>query len=357
LKKISIVGTVGLPAKYGGFETLVNFLTQYLNTEFELTIFCSSKSYEEKKLRHNGARLKYVNLSANGSQSIPYDIISIIRSLLFADTLLILGVSGCIVLPLVRIFSKKRIIINIDGLEWRREKWGRLVKGFLKFSERLAVRFADVVVCDNQKILEYVKEEYGCDGMLITYGADHVLSIEQSESVLTKYPFLKNDYAFKVCRIEPENNVHVILEAFQAHKGLPLIIIGNWHRSEYGKGLKEKYRFSENIHLLDPIYDPQILEQFRSNCYLYIHGHSAGGTNPSLVEAMYLGLPILAYDVGYNRVTTKEKALYFKTSCELREILTSVTSEKRDEIKIEMKDIAVAEYNWNKISIQYAELF
>lgn len=357
LKKVSIIGTVGLPAKYGGFETLVNFLTQYLNSKFELTVFCSSKNYNKKMKSFNGTKLKYVNLSANGSQSIPYDIISIIRSLFLADTLLILGVSGCIILPIVRLFSKKRIIVNIDGLEWKRQKWGLITKWFLKDSERYAVRYADVIVCDNQKILDYVKQEYDCSGVLITYGADHVKSIPLSETVLTKYPFLADKYAFKVCRVEPENNVHIILESFEKQVTTPLVVIGNWNKSEYGKKMKAKFRFSKTVHLLDPIYDQSILEQFRSNCYLYVHGHSAGGTNPSLVEAMYLGLPILAYDVGYNRVTTKEKALYFNSSIELGNILNDITEDQRQKIKIAMKKIAIEEYNWNKISSQYAELF
>ena len=133
MKKISIIGTVGIPAKYGGFETLTEYLTKNLHKDYDMTVYCSSKSYEEKIDTHNGAKLKYINLNANGVQSIPYDIISIFSSLKFADTLLILGVSGCIILPFIRLFSKKRIIVNIDGLEWKREKWGKGAKWFLKF--------------------------------------------------------------------------------------------------------------------------------------------------------------------------------------------------------------------------------
>ena len=106
MEKISIIGTVGIPAKYGGFETLTEHLTKYLNEKYEITVFCSAKSYEEKLKNHNGAKLKYINLKANGIQSISYDIISIYKSLKFADTILILGVSGCIFLPLVKLFGK-----------------------------------------------------------------------------------------------------------------------------------------------------------------------------------------------------------------------------------------------------------
>ena len=143
MKKISIIGTVGIPAKYGGFETLTEYLTKNLHNSYELTVFCSGKSYSEKLDRYNGAKLEYINLHANGVQSIPYDIISIFKSLRFADTLLILGVSGCIVLPFVRLFSKKRIVVNIDGLEYKRDKWGKGAKRFLKFSEKIAAKHAE----------------------------------------------------------------------------------------------------------------------------------------------------------------------------------------------------------------------
>jgi glycosyltransferase involved in cell wall biosynthesis len=111
-------------------------------------------------------------------------------------------------------------------------------------------------------------------------------------------------YACKVCRIEPENNVHVVLDAFSKLPRHTLVFIGNWNNSEYGRALREKYKDNTNMHLLDPIYDQRTLDVIRGNCFLYIHGHSAGGTNPSLVEAMYLGLPVIAFDVSYNRTTT-----------------------------------------------------
>jgi glycosyltransferase involved in cell wall biosynthesis len=322
-----------------------------------MTVYCSSKSYAEKLETHNGAKLKYINLNANGVQSIPYDIISIFKSLGSSDTLLILGVSGCIILPLIRIFSKKRIIVNIDGLEWKRDKWGKGAKWFLKYSEKLAVRYADEVVTDNKVIQVYVQSEYSKDSTLIVYGADHVTKETMSDELKYEYPFLNKKYAFKVCRIEPENNIHIILEAFSKFEELNIVIIGNWSNSEYGKELKNKYSNFKNIFLLDPIYDQQLLNQIRSNCYIYMHGHSAGGTNPSLVEAMYLELPIFAYGIQYNRETTQNKALYFNDKDELIELLKNTDKEKLQEIATNMKIVAEENYTWKKISEQYSKLF
>ena len=356
-KKIAIIGTVGLPAKYGGFETLTEHLTKQLSPDFDITVYCSSTFYDEKLDRHNGADLKYIPLNANGAQSILYDIVSIFKALCFADTLLILGVSGCTVLPFVRLFSKKKIIVNIDGLEWKRAKWGKAVKWFLKFSEKLAVKYSDTIIADNKVIQDYVKSAYGKKAELIAYGADHTNKEVLTKEVLCTYPFLSKAYAFKVCRIEPENNVHLILEAFSEYSMLNIVLVGNWNNSAYGKQLKLQFDSFENIYLLDSIYDQNILNQLRSNCYLYMHGHSAGGTNPSLVEAMCLELPIIAYDINYNIETTANKARYFRSKIDLINHLKSLNKAEIFSMGIEMKNIAKERYTWNVISEKYARLF
>lgn len=356
-KHVAIIGTVGLPANYGGFETLAEYLTKELAHKFELSVFCSAKRLKEKPTTYNNAKLHYINLEANGVQSIPYDIISIAKALTFADTLVILGVSGCIVLPFVKVISKKKIIVNIDGLEWKREKWNKYAKAFLKFSEKIAVKYADVIVTDNKVIQDYVLSEYAKPSELIAYGGDHVTKESITPETLQQYPFLSNPYAFKVCRIEPENNVHMILEAFAAQKTLPLVIIGNWDRSDYGRNLKQLYKDSTNLYLLDPIYDQYLLNQLRSNCHIYVHGHSAGGTNPSLVEAMALELPIFAFDVGYNRESTENSANYFKSPKELLDLINNSYETKILKIKEMMGKIADKRYRWEVIAKQYSELF
>lgn len=357
MNRISIIGSVGIPATYGGFETLVEYLTNELSRLFDITVYCSAKSYRQKLETHNGVKLKYINLKANGIQSILYDIISLVKALKHSDTILILGVSGCIALPLVKLFSKVKIITNIDGLEWRRDKWNLGIKRFLRYSEYLAVKYSDVVVGDNKVIVDYVKEKYNIDAKLIAYGADHVTKENITLETINKYRFLNEKYAFKVCRIEPENNVHIILEAFREFEKLNLVIVGNWDNSEYGKKLKEEYNKCNNIFLIDPIYDQQLLNQFRSNCFIYIHGHSAGGTNPSLVEAMYLGLPIIAYDVKYNRETTGCLAEYFENKSELINILETISEEKFTSLKYNIKKYASDNYTWSNIANKYGQLF
>ena len=142
--KVAIIGTVGVPANYGGFETLVEQLVRHNQSEdLQYAVYCSRKSYNNERWVYHGAKTEYVGLNANGIQSIPYDIVSLIKAARQSDVVLILGVSGCAFLPIFRLFSQKRLIINIDGLEHRRDKWNKWARKFLKFSEKQAVRYTD----------------------------------------------------------------------------------------------------------------------------------------------------------------------------------------------------------------------
>lgn len=356
-KKIAIIGTVGVPANYGGFETLVEYLIKNLTQDFDITVFCSGKNYEQKLESYSGAKLKYVNLNANGSQSIAYDVVSLFQALKFADTVLILGVSGCVILPFVKLFSSKRIIVNIDGLEWKRHKWKRYVKWFLRFSEKVAVKYADIVIADNKVIQEHIDVCYDKKSTLIPYGSDHVKQLSLQKQTLEEYPFLSDGYAFTVCRIEPENNIEMMLKVFKKQKEMNYVIVGNWGRSSYGKELKGLYSECNNIHILNAIYDQNKLNQLRSNCRVYIHGHSAGGTNPSLVEAMYLNLPIFAYDIPYNIETTHYQAKYFKDEESLAFLLNNIEERDLSGVAKNMKQIADNYYCWDEIAKKYADLF
>lgn len=354
MKKINIIGTVGVPACYGGFESLVENILDYTPEEVEYTVFCTSQKYETKFESYKGAKLKYLDLNANGKDSIMYDYKSMKMSM-DSDIMLILGVSGCMFLPFIRRKFKGKIITNIDGLEWKRDKWNLLAKWLLHHSEKMAVKYSDIVIGDNKGITDYVKEAYKKDAVLIAYGGDHVTKV-QDDSLYEKYPYMKHPYAVTVCRIEPENNVHKIIEAFSRIPEKQLVIVGNWKNSEYGTNLKEQFSKFENIHLLDPIYESHEINWIRSNASLYVHGHSAGGTNPSLVEAMNFGLPILAFDCVYNRATTQDECLYWSTEEDIIDLVNNSES-KFDAIANKMKELGAKEYAWENIARKYNDLY
>lgn len=353
--KVAIIGIQGVPAGYGGFESLVeNMIGEHCPADVSYTVFCSSVDLASKPAHYKGAHLKYVPIHANGIHSVAYDIVSMCRAIRGYDIILILGVSGCMFLPVLRRLTKSRIIVNIDGLEHRRQKWGKIARWVLRHSEAMAVKHADVIVADNKGIQDYVAETYHCEATLIAYGGDHVfrtLEPERQQSILNDYGLTARRYAIAVCRIEPENNCHIILEAF-SKTDYPLVFIGNWNHSDWSKHLRHTYENFPNLHLLDAIYDLDILYTLRSNAGIYIHGHSAGGTNPSLVEAMHFGIPIATWDVVYNRETTEGRAHYFSSPEQLIELVG------RDDLHGEaMSDIARRRYTWKLISEQYHNLF
>lgn len=357
--KVAIIGTVGLPAKYGGFETLTAHLVEELADTYDFTVYCSSKKYtkEERTESWKGAKLKYLPLDANGIQSIPYDTLSILHALFRSDVLLVLGVAGAWLLPFVKLFTRKKIIISIDGIEWKRDKWSLPAKLYLWWAEKLAVRFSHIDISDNESIQDYTSLRYKTISRVIEYGADHtkVNLIPTSENI-EKYPFLSKEYAVKVCRIEPENNVHTIVKVFSELPDRTLVLVGNWKNSQYGIDIKQQYSDYENIHLLDPIYDQEMIDLIRGNASVYIHGHSAGGTNPSLVEAMFLGLPIISNGVSYNRTTTEHQAFYFSNEEDLKNVLNEITKEDLRNCAVQMKKIAERRYTWKKIAKKYSQL-
>lgn len=342
---VSIVGTVGVPACYGGFESLVENLIPSQKIDL---IYCTRKAYKQEQSEYKGCKLKYWPLDANGVQSIPYDVLSIFHSLLFTkNDLLVLGVSGAIAIPFFKLFSNRKVVTNIDGLEWKRAKWGKVAKWFLKFSEKLAVKYSDTVIADNAAIAEHVVNAYNKHATVIAYGGDHAVTAKMTEE--------KGDFAMALCRIEPENNVQMILESFSQLPTKKLKFIGNWNNSEFGQSLKKRYSSFDNIEIVDPIYDLEELFKLRSKAHSYIHGHSAGGTNPSLVEMMFFNLPIYCFDCNYNRASTENKANYFFNSKSLMQQLASGEINKVNATN--MLEIAERRYTWSIVKQQYEGLF
>jgi glycosyltransferase involved in cell wall biosynthesis len=348
---------VGVPGRYGGFETLADNLVQYHEKNklvSQLTVFCSGKSYPEPRAAvYRTARLRYLPLYANGLQSIPYDIFSMMLAILRGENrILLLGVSGAIGIPIARLFPWVKIVVNIDGIEWRRAKWSRLARSILRFSEQVAVRFSHKVVADNQGIADYVAQRYGRQVEVIAYGGDHALGDPAS---LGGCEGLPGNYALALCRIEPENNVELILDAWTKLEA-PLVFVGNWGNSGYGRDLKKRFEQYPLINLVDPVYDSSRLRALRDSATLYVHGHSAGGTNPSLVEMMHFGIPVAAWNCNFNRYSTDDAAIYFSSADELVQLVSNLGAERGKDIGQKMRRIAQERYTWSQVAKDYYKL-
>ena len=302
---------------------------------------------------NKNAELIYLPINANGVSSIIYDIMCLIICLFKRpDVVLILGVSGCLFLPIYKLFSKSKIIVNIDGLEWRRNKWGTFAKKFLKISEAISIRIADIIISDNQAIADYVENKYKKKSVVIAYGGDHATNLSTPIDNDQK----KEGYYLGLCRIEPENNIEMILNAF-INTDKKIKFMGNWDNSEYGRQLKKYYSNYPNITLLEPNYNIEELYKLRKNCLAYIHGHSAGGTNPSLVEAMHFNIPIFAFDCDFNRYTTNNLAHYFNDSEQLSLLAESLSFGNLKCRVLDLKNYAEDMYNWRHIAAMYESIY
>lgn len=359
-KKVAIVGTNGIPAKYGGFETLAENLVNQLNDEFEFVVYCSNIYHRlERTQFYNSARLVHLPFKANGIQSLLYDFLSFTHALIYTKTILFLGPTSSGVITFLNFLFNRNLIVNHGGLnEWEREKYSNIEKKWAKWNHYLAAINATTNITDNSLLKKSLMEKFNTGSVIIRYGGDHSQVGTCKKDLYTSYDFLNDNYYLCIARAQIDNNIHLLIKAFINMEALhPLVIISNWQVSDYGKGLWNKYENHPKLILLDAIYNVDTLNHIRKNCYLYVHSHSYCGTSPSLVEVMSLNVPIICFDVLTNRETTKNKSIYFASTSELQKIIKTIDSNQLRECKKMMFEIASVEYTWERVSKEYANIF
>jgi glycosyltransferase involved in cell wall biosynthesis len=356
-KKVAIVGTAGLPAAYGGFETLAQNLVTNLGDDYEITVYCRRTPCHQRQARFGSARLIYLPLDSNGWQAIPYDIVSLFHAFATADVVVYLGPSIGSFLPVNRIF-RKLLVVNFGGLnEWERGKYSSPVQRYVFWSHRMAARSATVNVVDNFVLQRSLYATFGRPSVVIRYGGDHASVPEDDPALRAKYPFAGEPYFVSVARAQVDNNLHVVIDAFRGLPDRKLVLVSNWSVSEYGRNLFRENQDIPNVRLLTAIYDAREINYVRSRASAYIHTHSYCGTAPSLVEAICLGLPIISWDVPTNRETTQGHALFFDSAASLQELVRTVTPGQLVAIKDALAPLAKEEFQWSHISQQYADIF
>ena len=271
------------------------------------------------------------------------------------DIILELGYQSVSISYLLLPIKKSIIITNMDGLEWQRKKWNPFVKKMTKWFEKLAVKYS-YLVSDNKGIQEYLFNTYGKISEMIPYGAEIFTNPESS--ILEKYNVKPYSYYVLIARLEPENNIETILDGYlKSQVDEKFLVIGN-SNTRYGKFLKRKY-INTNIEFMGGIYDINILNNIRYFAKIYFHGHSVGGTNPSLLEAMASHSFIIAHDNIFNRSVLENDAYYFKDSNQIKELLLNydkIKNERDSKIKNNIEKIKT-KYLWETIINQYEKLF
>jgi len=319
--KIGILGTRGIPNAYGGFEQFAEHLSiGLLQRGHEVFVYNSSlhpykgKDWKNVKIIH--CRDLENKIGAAGQFVYDLNCIRDARKRDF-DVLLHLGYTSDSIWH--RMWPEKTInIVNMDGLEWKRSKYNKLTQRFLKWAESLAAENAHTMIADSPDMQAYLLNTYGRRPIYIPYGAD-VFS-KPNVSILEKYDLRPHQYFLMISRMEPENNIEMIIKGHLASKRpYPLFIIGNI-TNQFGRHVTTTYK-DPAIKFSDAIYDQVELDNLRYHCSLYFHGHSVGGTNPSLLEAMACGCRIAAHDNQFNKAVLQNETDYFPSENNVTRII------------------------------------
>ena len=356
--KIAILGTRGIPNNYGGFEQFAEYLSKYLVQKGHRVYVYNSHNHPYKNDNWNGINIIHKfdpeNKIGTAGQFV-YDLNCIIdsRKRNF-DIILQLGYTSSSIWG--RLLPRNaKIVTNMDGLEWKRSKYSKPVQKFLLYAERLGVTFSDQLISDSIGIQKYLKNKYNAHSNYIPYGS-HVVN-EFSEDIINEYNLKPYNYSLLIARLEPENSIEPILDGYVLSKSDCLFLIIGDHQTKYGQYLKEKYKSIRNIKFLGGIYDINKLNSLRHYANIYFHGHTVGGTNPSLLEAMGSGALICANDNLFNRSILGDDALYFSEKEDVTHHLSLKTVENREVMVSSNINKIEKLYNWDLIVSQYESVF
>ncbi len=320
--KIAFVSTRGIPNNYGGFEQFAEYISVGLAQRGHEVVVYSPKFHPYKADNYKGVRIKHIYSPeiwmGSSVGSFFYDFASLKDALKNENFDIIYEAGYTSVIPAYIWFNvknRKRPIFttNMDGLENKRSKFNSFVRRFLDWEEKMAVKYSHYLIADNMGIHDYYKEKYGKESKFLAYGAD--IHNDFNEDYLTEYGLNPAGYYLLIARLEPENNIVMAIEGYLHSKEngkRPLLIVGKTN-TPHGKELVIKYRNEKSVRFVGGIYDFKKLDSVRHYSRAYFHGHSVGGTNPSLLEAMASGCFVLAHDNVFNRAVLKDNALYYTT--------------------------------------------
>ena len=357
--KIGIIGCRGIPNNYGGFEQFAQYLSEGLINKGHYVTVYNSHNHPWKQPVWKKVKIIHcydaANLLGTAGQFI-YDLNCIwdARKRNF-DIILFLGYTSSSIWW--RLFPKRTIIIsNMDGLEWKRTKYLKPVRMFLQHAEKLAVNHSDHLIADSTEIQSYLQKMYGKEITYISYGAD--INHEENRIGLASLNITRQGYYIIIARPEPENNITMILEGFHQSTSIrKMIILGNTKKG-FGKYLAHKFIKDERICFAGEIFDKMKLHLLRTNCCMYFHGHSVGGTNPSLLEAMADRALIASHNNEFNRAVLGNNAFYFSSQEEVKELIESPINQEEKSKMVEYNYARIIKYHsWQGIIDEYDAFF
>jgi glycosyltransferase involved in cell wall biosynthesis len=353
--KIAILGTRGIPNNYGGFEHISEYVSAGLVKRGHMVSVYNSHNHVYQEHTWNGVDIihcfdpEYL-MGTAGQFVYDFNCLMDARKRKF-DMILMMGYTSSSIWG--RLYPQNSTIItNMDGLEWKRSKYSKSVQNFLKYAEKLAVKHSDYYISDSLIIKSYLSGKYGINSKYIPYGADVFTHAEKEQ--LTINDVQNDDYFLLMARMEPENNIETILEGFSnSQSGKQFKVLGDVG-NKFGKFITQKFGNDERIQFKGSIFDTAQVRLLQNNSYLYFHGHSVGGTNPSLLEAMASEALIAAHNNPFNKSVLNTDAYYFSNAREVRELVENVKRQEPEKTMVNNnRDKIKYQFNWESIIDQY----
>lgn len=367
--KIAIISTRGIPNNYGGFEQFAEYISVGLVRRGHEVVVYSPQFHPYKDDYYKGVRIKHIyspeRWMGSSLGSFFYDFASLRDALKKEDFDIIYEAGYTSIIPAYIWFDVKKrkrpiFTTNMDGLENKRSKFNPMVRRFLDWEEKMAVKYSHYLIADNMGIHDYYREKYGKESKFLAYGAD--IHDDFNVEYLKEYGLKPEEYYILIARLEPENNIVMAIEGYlhsRENGRRPLIIVGKTN-TPHGKELVAKYGKEKMIRFVGGIYDFRKLDSLRHYSRAYLHGHSVGGTNPSLLEAMAAGCFVLAHDNIFNRAVLRENAWYYPTAERVTELFNrldvtlSVYKTTYTDANI---DVIKNEYSWEHLIDEHEKYF
>jgi len=356
--KIALIGTRGVPARYGGFETAVDEVGRRLaKSGHDVTVYCRTPKGQDRPAEYEGMKLVHLPaLKKKSLETLSHTLLSVLHAMFRRrfDAVIVFNAANAPFLPLLRL-RRIPVATHVDGLEWRRAKWQGLGRKYYRWAEAASVRWSDGLIADAQGIADYYDAEFSVPTELIAYGAP-VIGSEQSDRV-EELGLTSNGYHLVVARFEPENHVDVIVDGYvRSDCRLPLIVVGSApYADEYIA--KIHALADDRVRFLGGVWDQDLLDQLYGNALTYLHGHSVGGTNPSLLRAMGAGAPTIAYNVGFNREVLGVSGRYFLGATDLAVELMESEADLPATLRREtLAQHEATRYDWDDVASRYEAL-
>ncbi len=355
--RIAMVGTRGVPARYGGFETAVEEIGSRLAARgHEVVVYCRGADPSPEYLGMR--RIVLPAVRSRTAETLSHSALSVAHLLAHrTDVALVFNAANAPLLPLLRA-ARIPAAVHVDGLEWKRGKWGPAGRSYYLRAERAAVRWADVLIADALGIQAYYRERYGAASRFLPYGAP--ILTDPALHRLRELGLAAAGYHLVVARLEPENHVDVVLRGYLASScQQPLVVVGSApYPSAHLAEVEQLAASDDRVRMLGGVWDHELLDALYAGASSYLHGHSVGGTNPSLLRALGAGAGVIAFDVDFNREVAGDAGLYFADDADVTSALKQVEAEPAEAAeRAEAGRRSVAErYRWDDVATGYEDL-